>query len=145
MGEPELLASGEGRLWELRFADGNSLRASDFGPTGAAGRRMSSVDGAALRLAYDGARASMAVTLEPTDDGVELTAEVSPSEGAGLEVVLPGRLRFRPAGVEPAGQPHTQRSVVAVLRRERGYLQGLGMYAQTGLRVNAMGAHGIPA
>jgi len=91
--EGTIFRSGEHGLWRARFRDGTEARA--------AGRsfehRRDGND--ALHLTWRGKDISVAVAVRARDDGVALTAEVTPHGEPLLEFALPARLRMAPSEV----------------------------------------------
>lgn len=97
-GRARIIASGEDGLWSVRFRDGQVLRASEFGRW--AERRnfhVEALDGnRSIRMAYSAPEAIVHITVEATDNGLELKGEMTGGTKTVLDFALPGRLRFDP-------------------------------------------------
>ncbi len=93
--------SGESGLWSARFADKTVLDAARFHATNAlhAFSWKPGPDKDALTFTYACPALTVRVTARPRPDGIELTAEATPSAQPLLRLDLPGRLRFDPAAV----------------------------------------------
>lgn len=97
-----IVAGGEDGLWQAKLLDGTTIQAAAFS-TGSAERRFQcSREGTegAWRLSYRSREIDVTVLLSRREDGVELTADVTPHGGTILEFALPARLRFPPESLD---------------------------------------------
>ncbi len=106
-GRDSVLASGEDGLWKLRFEDGHTLAASEFGGPKANLSFEATIDEAAgaLRLEYRGPEGQVRVSLVPYARGFELTGEVAFPSAPVLDFQLPARLRFATEGLHQVVVP----------------------------------------
>ena len=88
-----LWQTGPAGLWTAGFEDQSSVNAADC-------QTIATVNGDALRLAYSHAKLTVNVTVQATEGGIELGADVASKAGTLLSFGLPGRLTFDPAATQ---------------------------------------------